>query len=264
MDEPNQKPSPETPDEESASQTTKRVGYSRTQTVLVDETVLVENRLVAHKDNQYGNSFRILRSQLVAKMRKNNYKSIAIVGALPEVGKTMVAANLALSISSDKRHTSILLDIDLRRPRIADYFGLKVTKGIPEVLTGNEDFEDILQSPFDGMVVAPSIAYENVGELFSSPKLPSLLKEVSSRYEDRICVIDLPPLLGVADALEVVPHVDCVLMVLENGKTTKTEIAEMKRLLQDATIVGAVVNKSTDDLDHSKTYYRYYSDRDRS
>ena len=236
--------------------------YTQTPRVLVDEAVLEEHRLIAHKDDQYGNAFRVLRSQIIAKMQKDNLRSIAIVGAVPEVGKTMVSTNLALSFSRDKRHTALLMDLDLRRPRVADYFGFEVKKGMAEVLLGSTDFASILKSPFDRLVVAPGTPNDNVGELLSLPTLPQLIEEVRTRYDDRITVIDLPPLLGIADALEVLPLVDCVLMVLEGGKTTKAEITEMKRLLAGTTIIGAVVNKSQDDRDHGKTYYNYYSHRD--
>lgn len=233
--------------------------YTQTRSIARDESLLEERRLVSHRDSPEGNVFRVLRSQVLRKLDNHGMSSLAIVGAVPAIGKSMVAANLAVSVAQDVHRTSLLVDLDLRKPKAGWYFGFEAKVGVADCLAGRADLEDILVNPgFPRLVVAPGTAWSDPTELLSSGRTEDTIREINERYDARIVIYDLPPLLGVADALAVLPHVDAVLLVLEEGKTTEAEIEEMKRLLGDKPIAGAVINKASGD-GVGYYYNSYYS-----
>ena len=245
---------------QSMKESYENLEYTYTRKIIRNEDVLQERRVVAHRDDEIGNVFRVLRSQIMGKLKKNNISTIAVVGSVPEVGKTMIATNLALAISQSVHHTVLLMDFDLRRPRVGWCFGIEAGAGVAQHLLGETSFEDILVNPgFDRLVVAPGLPMRNPTELLNSTVTGNLFAEVKKRYESRVVVVDLPPLLGVADALAVLPHIDAVLMVVEDGETSDEEIQEMKRLLGGVPILGAVVNKTASST-HARYYNYYYSD----
>lgn len=235
--------------------------YTNTRTVARDDELLLNRRVVAHVDSQEGNVFRVLRSQILRKLDDHNISSLAIVGSVPSVGKSMVATNLSVSISQDIHRTALLVDLDLRKPKVGWYFGVGSELGVADFLVGRASFPEILVNPgFERLVIAPGTAYSSPTELLGSQKTEEMLHAINGRYESRVVVYDLPPLLGVADALAVIPHVDAALIVLEDGKTSAEEVQEMKRLLGDTPILGAVVNKS--DPSGLNYYYNgYYYDQ---
>jgi len=81
-------------------------------------------------------------------------------------------------------------------------------------------------------------------ELLSSPKVSNLISELRERYDSRICIFDLPPLLSSDDAINVLPKFDCVLLVVANGANNKKEIEDCMYHLSTANLIGTVLNKA--------------------
>ena len=75
-----------------------------------------------------------------------------------------------------------------------------------------------------------------------------LVKELKLRYESRIVIYDLPPLLNVDDAMVFIPNVDSTLLVVENGKNTKSEVQHSLRLLEGSNLIGTVLNKADEEI----------------
>lgn len=225
-----------------------RIEYTRTRQVPCDPTTLAERRVVAHLGHDAaGNLFRVLRAQVLQKLRRHGLRSLAVIGPTPGVGKSMVAANLALAISREANQTVLLADLDLRRPRIGWYFGLGAGEpGIGDVLDGSQAIEDVLVNPgFQRLVLLPgSERFEDASEILSAPPMTALINELKHRYASRFVLYDLPPLLSADDAITVLPNIDAALLVVEDGVTTAAEIAECKRLLADLPLLGVVLNKS--------------------
>ena len=80
----------------------------------------------------------------------------------------------------------------------------------------------------------------------------NLIGDLRNRYESRIIIFDLPPLLNIDDAMVFLPNVDATLMVVENGKNTQSEVQQSMRLLQSTNLIGTVLNKADDDI---REYY---------
>ncbi len=221
--------------------------YSETAVVKLDPAVLENNRIVAqNKHDPSSWIFDSLRTQVLQKMEENNWRTIAIVSPTPEAGKSVVAINLAISIAQQPQKTAMLVDFDLRKPRIAEYLGIKREKSINNFLAGNATLSEIIVNPsIPRLTIVPTNKHvTQSSETLSSSSIQQLIIELKERYDSRIVIFDLPPLLNTDDAMVLLPQVDCVLVVVGNGQNTESEIAETMRLLTKSNILGVVVNRA--------------------
>ena len=187
----------------------------------------------------------MLRTRVLQEMKANNWTTIAVTSPTSGSGKTLTAINLAITLARDPSHTALLMDADLRRPSVHKYFDYIPELGINDYLDGHAQFSEVLFRPELGrLTVLPGReSIPDSAEVLASAQITDLLKEVGSRYDDRIVVIDVAPVLTVDDALVLAPHVDCMLLVAEAGVTTRDDLAKVLELLQGANIVGTVLNK---------------------
>jgi capsular exopolysaccharide synthesis family protein len=191
-------------------------------------------------------AFRMLRAQVMQRLESANASTLAITSAGADEGKTLVAANLAVSLSRLADRRVLLVDVDLRRPAMHSVFGLSPTKGLAHHLLQNAPLADCLISPgLDGLVLLPcGTGGEMSSELLSSPAMARLVEELKDRYSDRIVLYDLPPLLLTDDAFMFLKHVDACLLVVEQGSTRREEIERCLELLQEFNVIGTVLNKA--------------------
>lgn len=223
------------------------VAYDQTRVVSLNHEHLAKNRIVAfNKNNHLSLSFDILRTQIIKKMLKNNWRTIAVTSPVPACGKTMVSINLAMSIAHHTDKTAMLVDFDLRRPSVAKYLGLQSGSTLNDVLAGTASIAESLVNPgLDRFVILPTaIPVKHSSEVLSSRKVTSLIQEFRERYAERIVIFDLPPILSTDDAMIVLPQVDCVLMVVGNGMVSKVDLKESLRYIDSTKLLGTVLNKS--------------------
>ncbi|WP_340148656.1 CpsD/CapB family tyrosine-protein kinase [uncultured Sneathiella sp.] len=229
--------------------------YNQTRVVDLDVSHMENHRIIT-LDNEDPNSisFDILRTQVLAKMEANNWRTLAITSPTPGCGKTVVAINLALSIAKQTDYTALLVDFDLRRPRVASYLGLPKENSFADYLDGKIEFNDALVNPgIPRFVVLPNRRpVKNSTEVLTSRKVKAIVDDLRERYEKRICIFDLPPLKTTDDAIAFIPQVDCVLMVVSSGETKPAEVKDCRRQLQSSNLLGVVLNKSEE---VAKTYY---------
>jgi len=218
-----------------------------TKIVQSSKAILKRMRVVAAApDANEADLYRILRTRVLQKLKQNDHRSLAIVSPSPGAGKTLTAVNLATSIAMDLNHTVLLADLDLRRPRVHAYFGLRPKHGISDYLAGNSDLASCLINPgIDRLVLLPGRGTSRTSsEMLTSPRMTKLAKQVRGRYPDRIIVYDLPPLLASDDAISFLPQVDACLMVVREGVSTKGELERSLALLSDTNLLGSVLNDS--------------------
>lgn len=221
--------------------------YSETTVVKLDPAVLENYRIVAqNKHDPASWIFDSLRTQVLQKMEENNWRTMAIVSPTPESGKTVVAINLAISIAQQPQKTAMLVDFDLRKPRVAQYLGIKREKSINNFLAGTAELPEIIVNPsIPRLTVVPTNKpVSQSSETLSSSSVQKLILELKERYDSRIVIFDLPPLLNADDAMVLLPQVDCVLVVVGNGLNTESEITDTMRLLAKSNILGVVVNRA--------------------
>lgn len=230
-----------------ADDTLNSIVYTETAVVKLDPAVLENNRIVAqNKHDPTSWVFDSLRTQVIQKMEEKNWRTIAIVSPTPESGKSVVAINLAISIAQQPQKTAMLVDFDLRKPRVAQYLGIKREKSINNFLAGSATLSEIIVNPsIPRLTIVPTNKpVSQSSETLSSSNIQKLIVELKERYDSRIVIFDLPPLLNTDDAMVLLPQVDCVLLVVGDGQNQESEIAETMRLLTKTSILGVVVNRA--------------------
>jgi protein-tyrosine kinase len=227
--------------------TAPAINYTQTPTVEMATAQLREKRVIAAvEDSMFNEAYRMLRTQVLQRLRENNWNVLAVTSASKGEGKTLTAVNLAISLAKEVDQTVLLIDADLRNPTVHEYLGLRQEPGLGNFLTGGSTVELMLLHPDVGrLVVVPGgKPLDNSAGMLSSPKMHDLVREVKSRYIERIVIFDLPPVLATADVLAFAPFVDAVLLVVEEGKTSKEELQRAAELLGNIPIMGTVLNKS--------------------
>lgn len=234
------------------------VRYTYTKVVEVPQNVLAENRLIAAvPGHEYKDAYRMLRTRVLQSMRENNWTSVAVTGPATGCGKTLTSINLAISLAMEVTHTVLLVDLDLRKPSVHEYFGYRPEHGLTDYLLRNVPIQDILLTPgIERLVVLPGReALQNSSEMLRSPKMVALVNELKSRYPDRLVVFDLPPILAADDALAFAPYTDSMLLVAEAGGTSRDDLQKALAVLKGTPVIGTVLNKAH----AAKGSYGYYS-----
>lgn len=232
------------------------IRYLQTPVVELDAAQLERERIVAHRKTHPASwAFDVLRTQVLQTMDQKGWRTVAVTSPTMESGKTVVAVNLAIGIAQQTNRTSLLVDFDLRRPRVAKALGLEAAVSLNQVLTGAVLVEQALVNPgIPRLVVLPTQqAMTGSAEVLGSRRVEELVGELRGRYTDRVVVLDLPPVLAADDVMAILPRVDCVLMVIGNGTSTRKEVEEaMSRIPKDQ-LLGVVLNK--DDAPSAGAYY---------
>lgn len=200
-------------------------------------------------------AFRQLRTNLQFIDLADPASVLLITSSVPGEGKTTTAVNLAMTFV-ELGERVLIIEGDLRRPRVADYLGLERGVGLTNVLVGQFDAEEVIQ-PWgrDGLhFLASGPIPPNPSELLGSPQMVDLVKEQRRSY-DKI-IIDSAPLLPVTDAAVTSPLADGVVFVVRHGKTTRQQVASAARSLHtiNARILGSVLNMRKTNRSERKRY----------
>jgi capsular exopolysaccharide synthesis family protein len=221
--------------------------YTSTRTIALDPDYLREHRVITDMTNgEAAEAYKILRTQVLQRLRANNWTTMGITATRQGHGKTLTSLNLAICLAMEVNQTVLLADLDLRRPSLARYLCKERLKGLSDYLIGRYDISEILINPgIERLVILPgNEPLINSSEQLSSPRMVQLVEELKTRYPDRIVLFDLPPLLVGDDVIAFAPNLDAVMLVLEEGKTTRDELVRAYELLDGQRIIGTVLNKS--------------------
>ena len=227
------------------------IQYSETRVTPISTIEMRRNRIITgNETDEVTSAYKMLRTQILQRMVAKSWNALAVTSPGPGQGKTVTAINLAISLAREVHHTVLLVDLDMRRPSIHRYLGLKVQTGISDVLMKGAVVSQALVNPgIDRMVVLPGReALPNSSELLKSPRMKQLVKELKSRYLTRFIIFDLPPLLSVDDAIAFSPFVDAALVVVGEGITTREELENASALLANTPVIGTVLNRSSEKI----------------
>ncbi|MEM7172635.1 MAG: CpsD/CapB family tyrosine-protein kinase [Pseudomonadota bacterium] len=231
-------------------------GNEKTKIQAVSPERLRENRVVAGlaRDAE-ADIFRMLRAQVLKRLTAVGGRTLGVTSASPQEGKSLTAANLAVSLAMDVNHTVLLVDLDLRHPGIAKYFDLQKNLGLSDYLFGKATLSDCLVNPgVERLVVLPAgRALHNSSEILSSPDMIALINELKARYPDRLVLFDLPPMLSSDDTMVVMPHIESVLLVVQEGRSSADDVRRTLKSLSGYNILGTVLNQSSEEK-----YHPYY------
>ncbi|MCG7864806.1 MAG: CpsD/CapB family tyrosine-protein kinase [Candidatus Thiodiazotropha taylori] len=226
---------------------TSNITYTKTKSVELSQHNLREKRVIIGDINDsVSDQYKVLRTHVLQKLKANQWNSLAITSPTEGCGKTLTSINLAISLAREVNHSVLLVDLDLRRPSIQNYFFNDEQPGISEYLNGNMELSEVLFNPgLDRLVILPgNKPFSNSSEMLSSPKMVQLVEDLKSRYPNRMVIFDMPPLLSCDDVIAFSPYIDSVMLVIEEGVTRKDELKRAIDLLGDTNMLGTVLNKS--------------------
>ncbi len=202
--------------------------------------------------------YRTIRTSILLSSAGNEPKTLAVTSALSQEGKTATAANMAISFAQLEKRV-LLIDADLRKPRLHRIFELSNTRGLSGYLAGKLKIEDIIfKTAFGNIWIIPSGPVPpNPAELLNSKRMKTLLDGIKKGFT--ISILDTPPVLAVVDAVVVSAIVDGVVLVTQPDKTTKKPFLRAVSELRQAKakITGVLFNGM--DIHDKAHYYHYYS-----
>jgi len=209
-------------------------------------------------DNAHGTEeFRTLRSRLYHAREKMTLKKVLVTSALPKEGKSFTAANLAQVLVRQHGRRVLLVDADLRGPRLHMMLGTTSSPGLADYLQGeNDEFSIMQRGPMENLFFIPSgEQISDPAELVSNGRLKTLLQRVEALFD--WIIVDSPPAVPVSDASVLAKACDGVLMVVRSNATPVDMARRAREEFPDEALVGVVLNGTNPD---ALPYTRYYYD----
>ncbi|MFK4307398.1 capsular exopolysaccharide synthesis family protein [Bacillus sp. RC242] len=214
-------------------------------------------QLIAHQKpkSPIAEQYRNIRTNIEFAAIDTNIRSIIVTSANPSEGKTTTTANLAVVFAQQGKKV-LLIDAEMRKPAMHQMFQVNNIFGLTNVLTHNERFEKCVQTTsVENLHFLPCGPIPpNPAELLGSKSMKELLEKTYDTYD--LVILDLPPMLAVADAQIMANQCDASIFVIRSEVTKKEDAVKAKGLLQSAKgkLLGAVLN----DCEREENLYYYY------
>ncbi len=211
------------------------------------------------KESSTATEIRRIYTGLRSAADKEKLQSVLVTSATIGEGKSVTCSFLAMTAASLSKSKVALIDFDLRRPRIHDYFGIGTCPGIGEVLTGKTNIKNVSRKTSfqDLTVITSGNVTGSPSDILDQADIPGLLQELVFYFD--FIVIDSPPVIPVSDPLLIAGHADGVLLVVKAGSTQREVVNRAISLLSNSGIkpLGIVLNDYEDVLPY---YYKdhYY------
>jgi protein-tyrosine kinase len=252
-------------DEQKSDVTTQGAGI-----VTIADRLRAANMLVPDSvlNNNFSDEYRRIKRPLISNafgktaQLVNQGNLIMVTSSVPGEGKTHTAINLALSIAQERDHTVLLVDSDVSKQGTSRMLGIVGKAGLVDLLENDKlTIADVLLNTDipELRVLCAGKQHEYVTELLASQRMESLINEMVTRYDDRVIIIDGPPLLPTPQTQILASLVGQVVFVIEAGKTPQAIVEEALNLIPDDKATGLVLNKGEGIVGHSGYYYDYYS-----
>jgi succinoglycan biosynthesis transport protein ExoP len=217
----------------------------------------------------FSEAFKTVRTNVLFSSAETDLRSLAITSASPGEGKSLVCANLAIALAQAGQRV-LVIDADMRRPRVHELFDVPQEPGLSNVLTGNAKLSDALcRSSVDRLwVLSAGLIPPNPAELLGSSRYVDFLHSLESHFD--WAIIDTPPVLVVADGSIVANEATSTVFVVDGDRTRRHSARAALDQLQTANahVVGSVLNKANIQRDphyypayYRKEYARYYVKR---
>ena len=211
-------------------------------------------------------AYRHLRTSLLFSSAGKPPQSILVTSSQPSEGKTTTAVNTAISLAQTGAKV-LVIDADMRRPRLHSVFGVSNAEGLSTILSSDMKAEEILkiiQYENDAKLhLLPSGPIPpNPAELIGSEQMANLLKSMQEHFTH--VVVDSPPIASFTDGVLVASMVDGVILVVHSGKSSRQVVRRSRQLLQDinAKVFGVVLNNVNLRSQDNYYYYQSYYHRD--
>ncbi|MFH1538619.1 MAG: polysaccharide biosynthesis tyrosine autokinase, partial [bacterium] len=209
-------------------------------------------------------AFRSLRNKLRYILAERQMSTLSVTSSSVAEGKTLVALNLAITMAQFGKRV-LLIDGDLRRPKLHNYIGVE-NRGLTNVVMDEDDVTQfIVDTQVENLSFLPSGPLPLIesspiiaSELFESPKIASMLGMLKKLFD--FIIIDTPPVLAVTDPLSIAAHCDGIVFTLDAGHTRQSYAKKAKEELDTLStpIVGAVLNRAPSSQSYYSRYLYYY------
>ena len=203
--------------------------------------------------------FRTLRSRLYHLREKKPLRKLLVTSALPQEGKSFTAANLAQVMVRQHGRRALLIDADLRGPRLHQMLGTTSSPGLSDYLQGqNDEFSIMQRGPLENLFFIPSgNAIKDPSELIGNGRLQQLLQRLEPLFD--WIILDSPPAVPVSDASVLANACDGVLMVVRSNATPSDAARRAVQEFPEESLVGIVLNgTSGGDARYARYYYEAY------
>lgn len=221
----------------------------------LEEQELIRRGLLAPLDQAIpvADEFRRIKRPLIdnalkqAGQNTDHMNLIMVASPLPGAGKTFCSVNLAASISLERELNVLLVDADVAKPHISTAFGLSDRPGLIDILEDETKSIDkvLVRTDLNDIQVLPAgRKHSQSTELLASERMEEIMHELATRYNDRLIVMDSPPMMITSEAQAVARQAGQIALVVESGKTTNQEIQEALELLDQEKAINMILNKS--------------------
>jgi len=205
----------------------------------------------------------ILRASAPSKPSDKPGNLIMVSSARPGEGKTFCAINLAMSIALERDLTVMLIDADISKPSIPAVLGIEAHKGLIDLVSDDSlDVSDVLlRTNIDNLTVLPAGRSHHLAtELLASDRMERLVEEVVRRYDDRLIIIDSPPVLMSSIPGVLALHVGQIVFVVQAERSTQASIDSALGLISGCENIYLLLNKTRTiaGVDNFDGYYGYY------
>ena len=209
-------------------------------------------------------AYRILRTNIEFNRKNPEDNSITVVSGGAGEGKSTTLVNLAY-VCAQGGYTTLMIDADLRRPRLHTFFDINNSVGLTNYLTTDLMLEDvILQTPVDNLYFMPSgVLPADAAGILNSRRMSELVQDVKQRFD--LVLIDSPPILGVSDASVLASEVDLTMIVVQHRKLPRNMLLRVKQAVENVggQVIGVVLNnvdiRSDNQYQYYTSYYTYYA-----
>lgn len=215
----------------------------------VDPAHAARNHLyLRHSGDPVAQMFDLLRTQLLQVLQERGWQRVAVTAPDRNAGASFLAANLAFSLARRHAGRTILLDLDLRAPALADRLGTTAPGAMRNFLTGAQPMETLFCRMGENLILGLNAQPEpDAAELLQAPGTAQALEAMIDDLAPDVVLYDLPPVLGTDDVLAILPEVDGVILVSDGSQTSAEDIAACERLFKDrTTLIGVVLNRAQD------------------
>ncbi len=217
----------------------------------------------SRSQDAYTEAIRTMRSLVLLERSREPLRSLLVTSALAGEGKSTCTAHMAIAHAMQGRKT-LLIDADLRRPSQHTHFALKNSAGLAEVILDGCSINDVRQ-PIEGIenlhVVTAGHLFQKASHLVGTT-MPKLLNEAAQDYD--LVLIDAPPMLGLAEPIQIACAADGVILITQAGSTDREAVAAALGTLHrlDVNVLGLVLNKVRREMSSMYQHYGVYGQYD--
>jgi protein-tyrosine kinase len=233
--------------------------YSESAHIELNTETILNNRCICIEPNSPEiDCYKVLRTKIQLLTRQKGWNTVMITSPQPAEGKTLTSVNLALTFSKVYNQTVLLVDCDLRHQNVHKVLGFQSNSGLINYFLKDQPLDELIIWPgVDKLtLISGGRTMDNSSELLGSPQMKTLIQEMKSRYEDRYVIFDTSPVLIGDDAIALANHIDCIIMVVEEGRSSMKDVQKALEMLPREKFLGFVLNRQTDAM--RDKYYGYY------